>query len=109
MCCTLEPCQVLTATDYRLVPATVRLTIKPVVKRRSPEIKTLKVDRLPLLKEEFQDKLESKLAPIEAIETEPENMWQDLKDAVRKTTAEIHVVGFSSRKNEDWFDENEAE
>ena len=34
-------------------------------------------------------------------------MWQDLKDALQRTTAE--VVGFSSRKNKDWFDENDAE
>ena len=79
-----------------LVRATVRLTIKRAVKRRSPQIKTLQVDPLPLLKEEFQNKLESKLVPIEAIESGPEKIWQDLKDALQTTAAE--VVAFSSRK-----------
>ena len=50
-------------TDHRLVRATVRLTIKPAVKR-SPQLKTLQVNRLLLLKEEFQNKLESKPAPL---------------------------------------------
>ena len=95
-------------TDHKLVRPTVRLTINPAVKRRSPQIKTLQVDRLPLLKEEFQNKLENKLAPIEVIETAPEKMWQDLKDALqRKNLAE--VVWLSSRKNKDWLDKNDAD
>ena len=90
-------------TDHRLV----RATIKPAVKRRRPQIKTLQVNRLHLLKEEFQSELERTFAPTEDIETDPEKMWQDLKDTLQKTTAE--VAGFSSRKNKDWFDENDEE
>ncbi|XP_068713291.1 craniofacial development protein 2-like [Montipora foliosa] len=94
-------------TDHRLVRATIRLTIKPAVKRRSPQIKTLQVNRLHQLKEEFQSELESKFAPTEDIETDREKMWQDLKDKLQKTTAE--VAGFSSRESKDWFDENDEE
>ena len=94
-------------TDHRLVRATVKLIIKPAVKRKSPQTKTLQVDRLPLLKEKFQSELECKFAPTEAIDTDPEKMWQDLKCILQETTAE--VVGFTSRKNKDWFDENDKE
>ena len=94
-------------TDHRLVRATARLIMRPAVKRKTPQIKTLQVDRLPLLKEKFQSELESKLAPTEAIDTDPEKMWQDLKSTLQETTAE--VVGFTTRKNKDWFDESDEE
>ena len=60
-----------------------------------------------MLKEDSESELVSKFAPTEAIETDPEKMWQDLKDTLQKTTAE--VAGFSSRKNKDWFDKNDEE
>ena len=94
-------------TDHRLVRATARLIMRPAVKRKTPQIKTLQVDRLPLLKEKFQSELESKLAPTEAIDTDPEKMWQDLKSTLQEPTAE--VVGFTTRKNKDWFDESDEE
>ncbi|XP_068760068.1 craniofacial development protein 2-like [Montipora capricornis] len=94
-------------TDHRLVRATARVIMRPAVKRKTPQIKTLQVDQLPLLKEKFQSELESKLAPTEAIDTDPEKMWQDLKSTLQETTAE--VVGFTTRKNKDWFDESDEE
>ena len=94
-------------TDHRLVCATARLIMRPAVKRKTPQIKTLQVDRLPLLKEKFQSELESKLAPTEAIDADPEKMWQDLKSTLQETTAKI--VGFTTRKNKDWFDESDEE
>ena len=94
-------------TDHRLVRATARLIMRPAVKRKTPQIKTLQVDRLPLLKEKFQSEFESKLAPTEIIDADPEKMWQDLKSTLQETTAE--VVGFTTRKNKDWFDESDEE
>ena len=41
-------------------------------------------------------KLDSELAPL-----------KDLKNVLQKTTAE--VVGFSAKKKQDWFDENDTE
>ena len=94
-------------TDHRLVRATARLITRPAVKRKTPQIKTLQVDRLPLLKEKFQSEFENKLAPTEIIDADPEKMWQDLKSTLQETTAE--VVGFTTRKNKDWFDESDEE
>lgn len=71
-------------TDHRLVCATARLIMRPAVKRKTPQIKTLQVDRLPLLKEKFQSEFESKVAPTEITDADPEKMWQDLKSTLQE-------------------------
>ncbi|XP_035672024.1 uncharacterized protein LOC118413014 [Branchiostoma floridae] len=95
-------------TDHRMVRARLRFSIKPPVKRKGPQMKRLQVDRLHGLKEKFQDKLSERLNRDEdKWQTEdPENQWQQLKTVLQETAAE--VVGNSSRKNRDWFDENDS-
>eukprot|EP00058_Branchiostoma_floridae_P011910 XP_002597398.1 hypothetical protein BRAFLDRAFT_69317 [Branchiostoma floridae] len=84
------------------------LLANPPVKRKGPQMKRLQVDRLHGLKEKFQDKLSERLNRDEdKWQTEdPENQWQQLKTVLQETAAE--VVGNSSRKNRDWFDENDS-
>ena len=48
-------------TEHQLVRARLRLTIKPQVKNKGPQVKKLQVDRLQGLKEEFQNRLEEHL------------------------------------------------
>lgn len=50
-------------TDHRLVRAIVRMIIKPTTKRKTPQIKTLQVDQLPLRKESFQREQDSPSRP----------------------------------------------
>ncbi|KAI8499112.1 hypothetical protein Bbelb_228760 [Branchiostoma belcheri] len=96
-------------TDHRLVRAKLRLSVKPPVKRKGPQMRRLQVDRLQGLKEEFQAKLDERLSRDEGQwqKEDPESQWQQLKTALQETTAQ--VVGYSTRKNRDWFDENDPE
>ena len=94
------------STDHRLVRAKLRLSIKPLPKKSRPQTKKLQVDRLYSLKEEFQSKLEERLSKEEDIQ-DPEEKWLQLKTILQETTAD--VAGYATRKNRDWFDENDVE
>ena len=96
-------------TDHRLVRAKVRLSIKPKVNKKILQKKKLQVDKLSAKKEEFQTKLASRLnSEINPDQSpDPELVWENLKTVLHDTTAE--VVGFSTRKNQDWFDESDAD
>lgn len=93
-------------TDHRLVRAKVRLTIKPLEKRKGPLVMKLQVDRLYRQEKEFQNELEKHLNNNEDGSEEgvpdPETQWQRLKSILQETTAKI--AGFATRKNRDWFD-----
>ncbi|CAH1266354.1 Hypp3340 [Branchiostoma lanceolatum] len=93
--------------DHRLVRAKLRLSIKPPVKRKGPQMKRVQVDRLLGLREEFQSKLDVRLNSNKGQwqKEDPESQWKQLKAALQETAAE--VAGYSSRKNRDWFDEND--
>lgn len=40
-------------------------------------------------------------------DSSPETLWEKLKTSILQTSVE--VLGFSSRKNKDWFDDNHVE
>ena len=96
-------------TDHRLVRASLRLIIKPAAKKKGPQVKKLQIDSLQGLKQEFQNSLKERLyTPDETpLANDPEAQWQELKTTLQETTVE--VVGYSTKKNRDWFDENDAE
>ena len=57
------------------------------------------------MKANFQAALQSRLEDASiAKDPSPETLWEKLKTGILKTSAE--VLGFSSKKNKDWFDEN---
>ncbi|XP_076442022.1 uncharacterized protein LOC143281001 [Babylonia areolata] len=62
-----------------------------------------------VLEEEFRKELEDRLkAEVSSSqEPDPEEQWQRLKTALQNSAAD--VAGFSTRKNRDWFDENDVE
>ncbi|XP_076467573.1 uncharacterized protein LOC143298578 [Babylonia areolata] len=95
-------------TDHRLVCAKVRLTVRPAIRRRGPPTKKLNVQQLLVKEEEFRKELEDRLkAEVSSSqEPDPEEQWQRLKTALQNSAAD--VAGFS-RKNRDWFDENDVE
>lgn len=98
-------------TDHRLVRTKVRLTVKPAVRKRGPPTKKLNVQQLLAKEEEFKKELDEKVnsnsKDSSSQETDPEEQWQRLKTILQESAAK--VAGFSSKKNRDWFDENDGE
>ena len=57
------------------------------------------------MKADFQAGLKSKLENSDYPEdTSPETLWDQLKSAIRQKSEE--VLGFTTKKDKDWFDEN---
>ena len=94
-------------TDHRLVRAKLRLAFKPMIRTGRPNVKKLQVDKLSLKREEFQEKLKTRFSSNPNTENEPVNQWEEVKTVLYETAAE--VAGFSTRKHQDWFDENDTE
>jgi len=93
-------------TDHRLVHASLRMAFKTTKRDKGPQVKKLDLENLHLCQAEFQEKLKNKLTSA-ILAVEPEELWKDLKTTLQETAAE--VGGFSTRKNKDWFDENDDE
>ena len=71
-----------------------------------------KLDISSLCQEEvtakFQADLQLKLDKFpQAVDPTPDTLWENLQSAILKTSEE--VLGYSKKKNQDWFDENEME
>ena len=97
-------------TDHRLVRCNLSLLIKPKPKRGGPPRKKLQVGSLKSaeVKADLQSNLQSKLEAADCpSDSCPETLWTRLKTAILQTSAE--VLGFSTKKNKDWFDENDQE
>ena len=94
-------------TDHRLVRCEVAFTFKSPPKRKGPQMKKLQVHKLcdPRVKNNLHVMLEEKLHCVPA--AEPEEQWKQMKTILQETMAE--VVGLSTRKHQDWFDEADKE
>ena len=90
-------------TDHRLVHCKVTFTFKSLPRRKGPQTKKLQVHKLrdPRVKNNLQVMFEERLHCVTA--AEPEEQWKQLKTTLQETTA--GVVGLSTRKHQDWFDE----
>ena len=96
-------------TDHRLVRCKLRLHFKPKPRKRGPPKKKLNVIKLQSseTKADFQAGLQSKLENHCPEDPSPEKLWDQLKTAILQTSEEI--LGYTTRKNQDWFDENNQE
>jgi len=97
-------------TDHRLVRCKLRLHFKPKPKKGGPPRRKLQVGRLQSaeVKADFQAGLESRLVDSSCpTDPSPETLWEHLKIAILQTSEE--VLGFVTKKNKDWFDENNQE
>ena len=76
-------------------------------KRKGPKTKTLQVHKLldPRVKSNLRAMLEERLHCVTAVD--PEELWKQMKTILQETTAE--VVGLSTRKHQDSFDESDKE
>ena len=97
-------------TDHRLVRCTLKLIFKPKPRKGGPPKKKFNLCKLQSAetKADFQAGLQSKLEEDHCLEDPcPETLWDQLKTAILQTSEE--VLGFTTKKNKDWFDENNQE
>ncbi|KAL0153663.1 hypothetical protein M9458_051028 [Cirrhinus mrigala] len=98
-------------TDHCLVRCKLRLHFKPKPKKyagapkKKLDIASLQCDAVKAnFQADLQCRLEDKIDPTDS---SPETLWDQLKTAIGKSS--IAVLGFVSKRNKDWFDENNEE
>ena len=92
-------------TDHRLVHCKLRLHFKPEQPKKKFNLNKL---QLADVRDDFQAGLPSKFENSDCQEdTSPESLWEQLKSAILQTSEE--VPRFTTKKNKDWFDENNQE
>ena len=97
-------------TNYCLVHSKLRLHLNPNQEREVPPKKKFNLNKLLSsgVKADFLAGLQSKLEKSDCPEdTSPETLWDQLKSAILQISEE--VLGFTTKKNKDWFDENNQE
>jgi len=97
-------------TDHRLVRCKLKLHFKPKQRKGGTPTKTFKLSKLQSteVKIVFQADLQTKLGQDSCSKDfSPEALWNKLKTAILKTSK--NVLGISTKKNKDWFDENNHE
>ena len=97
-------------TDHCLVRSKRKLHFKPKPRKGVPHKKKFNLNKLHSaeVKADFQVGLQSKFENSDSSEdTSPETLRDQLKSAILQTSEE--VLGFTTRKNKDWFDENNQE
>ena len=97
-------------TDHRLVRCKLRLLFKPKPRKGGPPKKKFKVCSFQSAERtaDFQAGLQLRLVDSSCQVDPPlETLWVHLKTAISQTAEE--VLGYTTRKNKDWFDENNQE
>ncbi|XP_023815252.1 uncharacterized protein LOC111948070 [Oryzias latipes] len=95
-------------TDHRLVRCKLNHHFKPKPKKGGALKKKLNISGLQSAetKAKFQASLQSRLEDTSRpSDPSPVPLWEQLKSVILQTSEQ--VLGFSSRKNKDWFDEND--
>ena len=96
--------------DHRLVRCKLKLHFKPKPRKGGAPKKKFKLSKLQSaeVKADFQADLQAKLENNRFPEDpSPETLWDKLKTAILQTSEEI--LGFTTKRNKDWFDENNKE
>uniref|UniRef100_UPI003AF4FF9D hypothetical protein n=1 Tax=Thiolapillus sp. TaxID=2017437 RepID=UPI003AF4FF9D len=93
--------------DHRPVHCKVAFAFRSPPKRKGPQTEKLQVHKFrdPRVKNYLQVILEERLHCVTAADFEEQ--WKQMKTILQETTAE--VVGLSTRKHQDWFDEADKE
>ena len=93
-------------TDHRLVRCKLRLLFKPKPRKGGPPKKKIKVGSFQSA--DFQAGLQLRLVDSSCQVDPPlETLWVHLKTAISQIAEE--VLGYTTRNNKDWFDENNQE
>ena len=97
-------------TDHRLVVSKANLRIHPKHRPQGRRTaKRLNVNSLKItdVKDKFIQDLESRLQYDATVHGDVEEEWSKLRDIVYSTATEH--LGFTKRKQQDWFDENDKD
>ncbi|XP_072043263.1 uncharacterized protein [Amphiura filiformis] len=97
-------------TDHRLVRCKLNLQFKPKPRKGGPPKRKISVGSLQSseIKASFQANLQTRIEGSSySIDSSPEVFWEQLKTTIQQSSEE--VLGYTSKKNLDWFDENNAE
>lgn len=97
-------------TDHRLVRCILRLHLTPKPRKGGPLKEKFKASKFQSaeVRADFQAVLQSKLDYDDCPEDPfPETLWSRLKPAVLQTSEAVQ--GFVTKKNKDWFYENNQE
>ena len=89
-------------TDHRLIISKTKLQVIPMKRpQRQKALKRLDVTKLkiPKVQQEFAINLEHELSRVES------NDWEFMKETIYSSA--LQVLGLTSRKHQDWFDEND--
>ena len=98
------------STDHRLLRCKLKLHFTPKQRKGGPPKKTFKLSKLQSaeVKTIFRADLQTKLGQDSCSkDSSPEALWNKLKTAILQTSK--NVLGLSTKKNKDWFDENNHE
>lgn len=95
-------------SDHRLVRSVLCLKLAAPRRRQAVRRKKLNVPKLRLeeYKQQLQQSLNAQLAP-QTSESDSAEKWSALKETTYKTVSK--VLGFSTIKHKDWFDDQDAE
>ena len=97
-------------TDHCLVRCKLKLQFKPKPKKKGDlRKKKFNLNKLQSaeVKADFQAGLQPKFENSDGSEDTSETRWDQLKSAILQTSEE--VLGFTTKKYKDWFDENNQE
>ena len=97
-------------TDHRLVRCKLCLLFKPKPRKGGPPKKKFKIGSFQSAERtaDFQAGLQLRLVDSSCQVDPPlETLWVHLKTAISQTAEE--VFGYTTRRNKDWFDENNQE
>ena len=97
-------------TDHNLIRAKLKLTIRPLLSRKPPS-KKLNIPALkdPSTRNNYRHGIARKLAESpnidpNNIDNELDSEWTKLKTIIQENAEE--TLGFSTRRHQDWFDNN---
>ncbi|XP_051651908.1 craniofacial development protein 2-like [Manacus candei] len=98
-------------TDHRLVRCKLNFNLKFKPKRGSISRRRLQVNSLQsaTVRDRFQANLQTRLEnhSTDSTDSSPETIWHHIKNSILQSSEES--LGFSLKKNKDWFDENNRE
>lgn len=97
-------------TDHRLVRCKLKLHFKPKLRNGGAPRRKIKVHILQSAetRAKFQSSLQSNLeSASRPTNSSPDMLWEQLKTSIQQSSEE--VLGYTSKKNRDWFDENDTE
>ncbi|XP_051627116.1 uncharacterized protein LOC127462510 [Manacus candei] len=98
-------------TDHRLVRCKLNFNLKFKSKRGSIPRRRLQVNNLQsaTVRDRFQANFQTRLEnhPTDSTDSSPETIWHHIKNSILQSSEES--LGFSLKKNKDWFGENNQE